>query len=66
MAMIICACVITLGLVCISRGFVEIGKGLVCIARALAFHKHHQIEPMRVSMTRDARREGWNIDVRKV
>jgi hypothetical protein len=66
MAMIISACVITLGLVCISRGFFAIGRGLVCIAKSLALHTRHNIEPMRVAVTRDARREGWNIDVRKV
>jgi hypothetical protein len=66
MAMMISACVITLGLICISRGFMAIGRGLVCIARALALHTRHHIEPMRVSVTPDARRDGWNIDVKKV
>jgi hypothetical protein len=66
MAMIISACVLTLGLVCISLGFMAVGQGLEHIAKALALHTCHHIEPMRVSVQPDARREGWNIDVRKV
>jgi hypothetical protein len=66
MAMIISACVIALGLLSISLGFMAIGRGLVHIAVSLALHTRHGIEPMRVAVTPDARRDGWNIDVRKV
>jgi hypothetical protein len=66
MEMIIAAVVVTLGLVCVSLSFLAIGRGLVCIAKALALHTRHHIEPMRVSVTPDSRRDGWNIDVKKV
>jgi hypothetical protein len=65
MAMIVSAGLITLGLLFISLGFMAVGRGLEHIAKSLAF-RTYQIQPMRVSVTPDARRDGWNIDVRKV